>query len=326
MTTVVLEPRNITTSPAAQAAGLDRLLGEFELLLLQIPSAVFETVPEGGVPIRRHVDRALDLIEGLIAGGATSRMEGLERVRTLREAAVAWQPSLDAVVRLEPMAGAVIDEESWSTVAVELAFAVNRVVDIQKLIEAQMRSCGFRVPEGFGSMELQPLRARSSQPPSLALWHLLNEIESLIGDLSEQTYCARFDAHVSGSIGEHVRHCLDHVAALLTADRLAPLSYDRRCRGTAVETDPGEALIQIAGLKSACAAWSTRSLDDPIRVVSLISSSGETVTGWSTLARELAFVVSHTIHHQAIIGVLLAVHGHAVPQRFGHSPSTPRRH
>ena len=37
------------------------------------------------------------------------------------------------------------------------------------------------------------------------------------------------------------------------------------------------------------------------------------MTGWSTLARELAFVVSHTIHHQAIIGVLLAIHGHAVP-------------
>jgi hypothetical protein len=36
--------------------------------------------------------------------------------------------------------------------------------------------------------------------------------------------------------------------------------------------------------------------------------------------------VSHTIHHQAIIGVLLAMHDVAVPERFGHSPSTPRRH
>lgn len=58
----------------------------------------------------------------------------------------------------------------------------------------------------------------------------------------------------------------------------------------------------------------------------MISPSGDSVTGWSTLARELAFVVSHTIHHQAIIGVLLAIHGHAVPERFGHSPATPRRH
>ena len=58
----------------------------------------------------------------------------------------------------------------------------------------------------------------------------------------------------------------------------------------------------------------------------MVSADGSSVSGWSTLARELAFVVSHTIHHQAIIGVLLAMHDVAVPERFGHSPSTPRRH
>jgi len=136
----------------------------------------------------------------------------------------------------------------------------------------------------------------------------------------------RFAPGVSGSGGEHVRHCLDHVAALFAADASATLSYDRRYRGTAVETDPAEALRQILELKHAFGAWSTRSIDEPIQVTSMILPSGDTVTGWSTLARELAFVVSHTIHHQALIGVLLAIHGHDVPERFGHSPSTPRRH
>ena len=89
--------------------------------------------------------------------------------------------------------------------------------------------------------------------------------------------------------------------------------------------DPAEAVRQILRLKRAIEAWSTRPLDETIRVTSMISPSGAAVTGSSTLARELAFVVSHTIHHQAIIGVLLAIHGHAVPDRFGHSPSTPRR-
>jgi len=83
---------------------------------------------------------------------------------------------------------------------------------------------------------------------------------------------------------------------------------------------------QIERLKTALATWSTRSLDEPVRVTSIVSPSGDAVTGWSTLARELAFVVSHTIHHQAIIGLLLALHGRTVPERFGHSPSTPRRH
>ena len=136
-------------------------------------------------------------------------------------------------------------------------------------------------------------------------------------------YCARFATNVSGSIGEHVRHCLDHVSALLAADPSRTLSYDRRQRGTAVETDPGEALRHILQLKNTLDAWSTRSLDEPLRVMSMLSSSDEPVTGWSTFARELAFVVSHTIHHQATIGILLAIHGYSVPERFGHSPSTP---
>jgi uncharacterized damage-inducible protein DinB len=175
-------------------------------------------------------------------------------------------------------------------------------------------------------MELQAVATRSSAPPARSLWRLLDEIELLISKVAVHVYCERLPSHVSGSIGEHVRHCLDHVAVLLAADPSATLSYDRRHRGTAVESDPAEALRQILELKRALEAWSTRSLDEPIRVTSMISPAGDAVTGWSTLARELAFVVSHTIHHQAIVGVLLSVHGHSVPERFGHSPSTPRRH
>ena len=174
-------------------------------------------------------------------------------------------------------------------------------------------------------MLLQPLRARTSVPPAWELWRLLDELDSLLTEIASDVYCARFATEVSGSIGEHVRHCLDHVSALLAADSSITLSYDRRQRGTTVETDPTEAVRQILQLKCGIEAWSTRSMDETIRVTSMISPSGGAVTGWSTLGRELAFVVSHTIHHQAIIGVLLAIHGHTVPDRFGHSPSTPQR-
>ena len=175
-------------------------------------------------------------------------------------------------------------------------------------------------------MNLHSFHTRPLVPPAVSLWRLLGDIEALLSELPAETYRARLAPPVSASVGEHVRHCLDHVSALLAADPSAPLSYDRRHRGTTVEIDPTEALRHIFQLKSGLDAWTTRSLDDPIRVTSMIAVSGETVTGWSTLARELAFVVSHTIHHQAIIAVLLAVHGYRVPERFGHSPSTPQRH
>ena len=331
-----------TESLVAPSSGLNRLLDDFESLLLLIPSAAYETIPEGGgVTIARHVGRSLDLIETLVAGGSAPVMAyqsrpatpldlaaTLRRIRALRKSLVNWPGrSLDGVIRVEQMALPLgLVERGWSTLGNELGFVVNHIVDTQRVIERVMQSSGFRVPEGFSTMELQPLRARSSVPPSWALWRLLDELESLLNEVATEVYCARFATEVSGSVGEHVRHCLDHISALLAADPSNTLSYDRRHRGTAVETDPAEGLRQILQLKSALDAWSTRTLDEPIRVTSMISPSGDGVTGWSTLARELAFVVSHTIHHQAIIGILLAIHGHAVPERFGHSPSTPRRH
>jgi uncharacterized damage-inducible protein DinB len=251
----------------------------------------------------------------------------IRRLQILRDAVARSNDSYDPTRRVEHDMFPFDDvEQAWSTPATETAFVINHVVDRQRHIERALRSRGVHVPRGFGSMELQPLRARSAVPPGLALWRLLDELEFLVGDLATDIYCARFAAHVSGSIGEHLRHCLDHVAALLAADSSATLSYDRRHRGTAVETDPAAALRQIVELKRALVVWTARALDEPIRVASMISPSGDIVTGWSTLGRELAFVVSHTIHHQAIIGVLLAVHGESVPERFGHSPSTPRRH
>ncbi len=42
----------------------------------------------------------------------------------------------------------------------------------------------------------------------------------------------------------------------------------------------------------------------------------------TTVGRELAFVLSHTIHHNALIGVMAAMLGVPVPDRFGYAPST----
>jgi uncharacterized damage-inducible protein DinB len=317
------------------------LLGEFESLLHLMPPAVYGFAGEGGQPIARHVGECLDQIENLVSprgmravvyapprrSGAGGVSGSLRRIARIQKQLVEWRRcTLDASTRVEYQADVFgCDEPAWSTLGHELAFVVNRVVDRQKLIARALTAVGVSTPGGFGSMELEPLRARTSVPPAWELWRLLDELDSVLTGVAPDVYCARFAADVSGSIGEHVRHCLDHVSALLSADASSTLSYERRQRGTAVETVPEQAVRQILQLKRGIETWATRSLDEPIRVTSMISPAGDAVTGWSTLARELAFVLSHTIHHQAIIGLLLTVHGHEVPDRFGHSPSTPAR-
>lgn len=153
----------------------------------------------------------------------------------------------------------------------------------------------------------------------------LDDIAAIVMSIETRTYVACPIAHVSGSIGEHVRHCLDHISALVGATASKPLSYDRRERGTAIERDPAEALRLIMRLKSAVDHWGERSMDEPLCVASMLTSSGDSVTGWSTLGRELAFVNSHTIHHQAMIAVLLSLAGLEVPDRLGLAAATPRK-
>jgi uncharacterized damage-inducible protein DinB len=153
----------------------------------------------------------------------------------------------------------------------------------------------------------------------------LDELMSLVLSLPTDVYSLR-TSRVSGSIGEHVRHVLDHVSSLVAACPAAVLSYDHRTRGTAVETEPSAAVREMMRLNAALERWPERCLAEPIAVAAVMSTDGPSVTGWSTLARELAFVMSHTIHHQAIVALLLEQQGSDVPDgRFAYAPSTPQR-
>lgn len=160
--------------------------------------------------------------------------------------------------------------------------------------------------------------------PATILRQHLDEVSSVVMALDAQAYAARPIPTISGSIGEHVRHCLDHIASLIAATSSRALTYDSRERGTAVERDPAEAMRLVLRLKAALDRWGGRTFDDPICVVSLVWP-GQRVTGWSTLGRELAFVTSHTTHHQAVIALLMSVQGLTVPDGLGYAPSTPRQ-
>lgn len=160
--------------------------------------------------------------------------------------------------------------------------------------------------------------------PVSALRGRLEELMRLVLTLPADAYCAR-TSRVSGSVGQHVRHVLDHIASLVAGCPSAVLSYDHRTRGTALETEPGAAVREIMRLDAALERWGDRSLDEPVAVAAMMSSDGHSVTGWSTLARELAFVMSHTIHHHAIVALLLEFQGLNAPdERFGYAPSTPQ--
>lgn len=155
------------------------------------------------------------------------------------------------------------------------------------------------------------------------LVRLLDELASVLMQVRPAVYTARPLLGVSGSIGEHVRHVLDHIAALATGGQHDILTYDRRVRGTSIEADSAAALDAILRMKAILTTADNLRLDQPIMMTAILSRGREPVSMRSTLRRELAFVLSHTVHHQALIAMLLAVAADGVPDSFGLAPSTP---
>ena len=155
------------------------------------------------------------------------------------------------------------------------------------------------------------------------LLHLLGELRSMVEQLDDDRYAAPAPGRSSGGIGGHVRHCLDHVGALLSATRSRLCTYDRRARGTDVERCRRAALRQIADLEAHIASLGPDTLDLPVAVETQSDTQGTVVVTRSTVAREIVFVTSHIIHHNALVAYLLASHGAHLGARFGIAPATP---
>jgi uncharacterized damage-inducible protein DinB len=159
---------------------------------------------------------------------------------------------------------------------------------------------------------------------SSALAALLGQLRDLVALLPVHCYRTQTAPRVSGSVGAHVRHTLDHVSAFLAAAAGDAMAYDHRKRGTGVETDPCAALVAIERLLHELDTVDDGSLDRAVTLATQLDVTGPAVAVRTTLARELAFVIQHTIHHCALIALLLDAQAIAVPHGFGVAPSTDR--
>jgi hypothetical protein len=116
------------------------------------------------------------------------------------------------------------------------------------------------------------------------------------------------------------------VGALTTIATSTRLTYDRRHRGTDVERDPTSAVKETLRLIDDVRRLSAFPSTSPVTVESILERGGIAISSRSTLARELAFVVQHTIHHLAIVALLLDRLGLSFDDNLSVAPSTPPRH
>src|SRR5262245_58006501 len=90
----------------------------------------------------------------------------------------------------------------------------------------------------------------------------------------------------TSNIGGHVRHCLDHVDALLRAIERGQLNYDSRCRGTEVETCRQAALDAIARQEEQLHELQRHAEEQPLHLTALMGSALPAFEFGTTVGRE----------------------------------------
>lgn len=151
---------------------------------------------------------------------------------------------------------------------------------------------------------------------------VLDQLSELIEGLTDEQYAIKPTGAVTSSIGGHIRHNLDHFEALLRGIDSGYLSYDHRDRDPEIERNRFAALRAIGRVEEALLDFPWYRAPRTVHLSVLVSPDAPSVMVASSIGRELAFVLSHTIHHNALIGVMVRLLGAAVPTDFGYAPST----
>lgn len=165
------------------------------------------------------------------------------------------------------------------------------------------------------------------QPKEILIFkniEFLRQGRELIARLDDGLYCASVPPLSQSGVGVHFRHCLDYYRCFLAGLPSRRIDYDARLRDPQLETDRRIGMERIDQLSQQL--HSAAELDADLRLlISVDNPAGEhrdLLWSPSTLMRELQSLISHTVHHYALIAMLLRSRGCEPDPEFGVAPST----
>lgn len=173
----------------------------------------------------------------------------------------------------------------------------------------------------------------SSEQPALvqALREVLAQGLDLCGAVDAGVYAAPPAGLSSSGVGPHLRHTLDFVRRFLDGLSAGRIDYDMRARDPLEEVDPQHAKASLQILLNRLDALTDFDPTESVQVrhdvpAALIACADPSDRPWtsSSRGRELLFVLSHTIHHYALMAMSLRHHGVDPGPEFGVAPSTLR--
>lgn len=151
----------------------------------------------------------------------------------------------------------------------------------------------------------------------------LLQLKELIQRISNEDYNFSSEVLSGASIGQHMRHILEFYLLLVSGSFSGTINYDKRKRSLRIESDPVFAKSIIEKL---LLDIDTLNESDSIHFEGDYTAQGNSKNRVSSsVARELAYCIEHSIHHQALIKAGLITMGLTIrDEKFGVAFSTQR--
>lgn len=153
--------------------------------------------------------------------------------------------------------------------------------------------------------------------------NLLEDGVRLLEQLDDEVYAKTSVLSPRGSVGGHLRHCIDFYKSFLNGLESGRIDYNCRQRDSFIETDRRHAIDEIRRLIA-----ELREILPIFRIAPILISIEDNPyhESWcgSSVVRELEFLRSHTIHHFSLMAILLRFEGIEPGEEFGVAPSTLR--
>jgi len=150
----------------------------------------------------------------------------------------------------------------------------------------------------------------------------LLQIKELICNMKEEDFSKKLEILSGSSIGQHLRHILELYQCLLDGNIINEVNYDNRKRNLKLESDPAYALNFIEEITDKI----NHLKGDKMLTLfgSFTADSDHKTAIMTSIYRELAYNLEHSIHHQALIKIGLSAMGlsYLVDSDFGVAPAT----
>lgn len=147
---------------------------------------------------------------------------------------------------------------------------------------------------------------------------------NLLEKLSDEFYQANNPKFFANCVGKHIRHNTDHYDNFLDGIEKGRINYDERQRDTGIELNRHFAIRKLEEIIIRLQNLENLPHDQPLFINSNEGENGNSSQNWnaSTIGRELQFLLGHTVHHYALVAMILRLQGFETGEDFGVAPST----